>query len=168
MGDHDINWYNEQRIRDSKASGAWAKDPSGQIHYMGVFEVENTADAFITWGAKKYCYTDRKGLHLTVAGVGKKAGAAYLKDHGGIEAFKPGFVFPYPAGGTESIYNDDTREVITIDGHSLELGPNIYIRPSTYKITPTPEYYSMMENAEAWLEFMEDSSNFDNFENDFI
>lgn len=168
VGNHDISWYNEQRIKDSKASGAWARDPSGEIHYMGVFEVENTADRFVTWGAKKYCYEDRKGLHLTIAGVGKKAGAAYLEDHGGLEALKPGFVFPYPAGGTESIYNDDTREVITVDGHSLELGPNIYIKPSTYKLTPTPEYYSRMEDADAWLEFLDDASNFDNFENDFI
>ena len=49
------------------------RDPSGQIHYMGVFETENTADRFITWGAKKYAYEDHNGLHLTVASVGKRS-----------------------------------------------------------------------------------------------
>lgn len=168
IGDHDISWYNDQRIRDSKASGAWARDPSGQIHYMGVFEVESTADRFITWGAKKYAYEDHKGLHLTVAGVGKRSGAAFLADHGGLDVFKPGLVFPYPAGGTNSIYRDETRGVITVDGHQLELGPNIYIEPSTYKLSPTPEYYANLEDPEVWIEFLSDSKNFENFETDVI
>lgn len=168
VGDHDISWYNNQRIRDSQASGAWAMDPSGQVHYMGVFEIENTADRFVTWGAKKYCYEDSDGLHLTVAGVGKRAGAAELAAAGGLEKFRPGFVFSGPAGGTESIYNDETREVIHIDGHDLELGPNIYIRPSTYKLGTTDEYSALIEDPESWIEFLSDSSNFENFENDFI
>ena len=103
-----------------------------------------------------------------MAGVGKRSGAAFLADHGGLDVFKPGFVFPYPAGGTNSIYRDETREVITIDGHRLELGPNIYIEPSTYKLSPTPEYYANLEDPEVWIEFLSDASNFENFETDVI
>jgi hypothetical protein len=71
------------------------------------------------------------------------------------------------AGGTESIYNDLTREVIEIDGHNLELGPNIYIRPSTYTLGLTNEYGELLADPESYLEILNDKTNFDDFEHEF-
>lgn len=168
VGDHDISWYNELRIRDSKANGAYAADPQGVTHYMGVFEDEGTYQMYRTWGAKKYAYVDSAGrTHITVAGVGKKKGAAELDRAGGIEAFRPGMVWT-AAGGTESVYNDLTREVITVGEHSVELGPNIYIRPSSYTLGVTNEYSALMEDPAAYLEFLADRENFELFEHDYI
>ena len=164
VGEHNIDWYNRQRIADSKASGAYATDPKGKIHYMGVFEEEHPCRRFITWGAKKYAYElDDSGevtMITTIAGVNKIKGALELKAHGGLEVLKPGFIFR-EAGGTESIYNDFTKEEVIIDGHKLELGPNIYIKPSTYKLGVTQEYGELIGDPESYLEFLADERNFD-------
>ena len=168
VGDHDLSWYNERRIRDSKDHGAHATDSHGVTHYMGVFEDEGSYKMFRTWGAKKYAYVDHDGrIHITVAGVGKKKGGAELDRAGGIEAFKPGMIWT-EAGGTESVYNDLTREVITVGDHSVELGPNIYIRPSSYTLGVTNEYSALMEDPAAYLEFLDDRENFEFFEHDYI
>ena len=105
-------------------------------------------------------------LHITIAGVGKKRGARELQEAGGIEAFRPGMIFR-AAGGTESIYNDLTREVINIDGHQLELGPNIYIRPSTYTLGITQEYVELIADPASYLELLSDAENFADFEHEF-
>ena len=167
IGYVDLRKYNEARIRDSKANGAYAVDPAGVTHYMGVFESEGRYEQFRTWGAKKYCDVKDGELELTVAGVSKKYGAAELIRAGGIRAFKPGMVWT-AAGGTEHIYNDLTREVITVDGHKLELGPNVYIRESTYTLGVTDEYSELLADPESWLEILSDQTNFEGFEHEYL
>lgn len=167
LGDLHIEEYNRLRIQDSKANGAYATDPKGVTHYMGVLEYEGRYKAFATLGAKKYAYVDQSDeLHITIAGVGKKRGARELEEAGGLKAFRPGMIFR-AAGGTESIYNDLTREVINIDGHQLELGPNIYIRPSTYTLGITNEYCELLADPVAYLELLSDATNFEGFEHEF-
>ena len=168
VGDHDLSWYNEIRIRESRANGAYATDPKGVTHYMGVFEDEGCYKSFVTLGAKKYAYIKNFGeLVNTVAGVAKVPGSRELMHHGSLAAFKPGFVWSI-AGGTESVYNDKTREVIQVGEHSVELGPNIYINPSTYTLGVTKEYSALMEDPEAYLAFLDDETNFEYFEHDYI
>lgn len=137
IGNVDWTAYNKERIAESKANGAFATDPKGKKHYMGVFEPDGIYKRFCTWGTKKYAYEDEKGeLHITVAGVNKKKGAKELKAAGGLEAFVPGFVFR-DAGGVEVIYNDNDCKMtwIEIDGHFAELTSNIYMRDGTYMVT---------------------------------
>ena len=153
LGDVDWSGYNRQRIKDSTRSGAFADDPSGERHYMGVFEMEHDMVFFRTWGAKKYAYVeDRKGqlrLICTTAGVGKSLGAEELLAAGNgdplkaVEAYKPGFVF-HAAGGLEAIYNDETDELIQIDGHELHITPNVTLRPSTYELGLAGEYERLL------------------------
>ena len=66
------------------------------------------------------------------------------------------------------MYNDKTREVIQVGEHSVELGPNIYINPSTYTLGVTKEYSALMEDPEAYLAFLDDETNFEYFEHDYI
>lgn len=142
IGDIDWTAYNKQRIKDSKQTGARAKDPKGKWHYMGVYEPEHDMCEFATLGAKKYVYreTPESPLQCTIAGVNKKAGARELEEHGGIDAFKPDFVF-VKAGGTESVYNDNPPiGSIVIDGHTLPISSNVVIRESTYTLGITAEY----------------------------
>lgn len=45
---------------------------------IGVWDYEGVYERFKTLGAKRYMYTQDNKLHITIAGVGKKAGAEYL------------------------------------------------------------------------------------------
>lgn len=165
LGNIDWSAYNNQRIADSTEHGAFAKDAQGITHYMGVFELEEDFRAFRTWGAKKYAYTTvedgKEVLHTTIAGVGKKAGAAELIKAGrlikdlpdnmseaekGLHAFKPGFVF-VEAGGLEAIYNDfPAVKTWEVDGHMLKITPNVTLRPSTYTLGLAGDYERLLKN----------------------
>ena len=166
-----VDWtaYNTARIKASKKSGAFADDPQGITHYMGVFEIEDDMAAFRTWGAKKYVYTtiDKNGLevlHSTVAGVGKTAGARELQRAGiqmrqlgmvpwvlsdaaaGVEAFRLGFVF-VEAGGLEAVYNDRPElSEYEIDGHKVAITPNVNLRPSTYTLGLAGDYERLLRS----------------------
>ena len=154
-----INWtaYNQQRIEDSTRSGAYAVDHSGETHYMGVFEQEHDMLEFCTLGSKKYVYTipaskkykrkhpDRDvELVCTVAGVGKTAGAEELLAAGGVKAFKDGFVF-HEAGGLEAIYNDAPEITSwTVDGHTIAISSNVTLRPSSYTLGLSRDYWELL------------------------
>lgn len=148
LGVIDWSGYNNDRIRESLKSGAYADDPDGVTHYMGVFEREADFVEFRTLGAKKYCYTYRKKGKLvtvvTVAGVGKAAGAEELVAAGGVEAFKSGFTF-VKAGGLEAVYNDRPAiDHVEIDGHLLQITTNVVLRPSTYTLGVSADFARLL------------------------
>ena len=106
-------------------------------------------------GAKKYAYTtqpdpgakkysDRVGLHITIAGVKKEEGAEELHKMGGISAFHAGIVF-VKAGGLQGIYNDDAYGTIQIDGHDLYIGSNVCLMPDHYTLGLSGEYARLIE-----------------------
>ncbi len=135
LGEIDWRRYNSIREAASRDSGAFATDPAGHTHYMGVYEFEGTYDEFITWGAKIYAVKEDGKVKVTIAGVNKKKGGEELEKAGGLEALKPGFVFR-EAGGLESVYNDGWTEY-TVEGRTIKIGPNICLRPSTYEVCKT-------------------------------
>ena len=47
------------------------KDNKGKNHMLGLFELDEHYDEFITQGAKKYAYKQNGEIHITVAGVPK-------------------------------------------------------------------------------------------------
>ena len=146
LGDIDWTRYNQKRKRASIRSGAAAVNPSGEPHYMGVYEQEESYAQFVTLGAKKYAYTypGSDDCHVTVAGVNKKKGAAELTRRGGLKAFVPGFVF-YEGGGTELIYNDGVDFPYIVDkDHTVEVTRNVLIRESTYALGLTTEYADLI------------------------
>ena len=53
-------------------------DQKGRKHLLGTMDNEGTYLKFKTLGAKRYIYTDKDGLHATVAGCPKKAMVDYL------------------------------------------------------------------------------------------
>lgn len=135
--------YNKSRIAASKQNGAFATDKFGNTQYMGIYEMDAEYDSFVTMGAKKYAYQLGDKISLTVSGVNKKKGGKELKNNGGLEAFKAGFIFR-DAGGTESIYNDRISTIINIDGHDLPITSNVYIKDSTYTLGMTAEYFNLI------------------------
>ena len=148
IGDIDWSEYNKQREKDSKASGAYATDPKGITHYMGVYEADGEYAEFKTLGAKKYAYNYESGgeTYVTIAGVTKKKGGKELDENGGLKAFSPGFTF-VKAGGTEAIYNDDPEiKTVVRDEKQINITPNIVIKDSTYTLGITAEYASLLKN----------------------
>lgn len=145
----EIKWdkYNEERIKDSLKSGAYATDPNGEVHYMGVYEQEKDMEEFKTLGAKKYCFREKDGkLQVTIAGVSKKKGGAELEQHGGLSAFRVGFKF-VDAGGLEAVYNDVPEiKSYTADGRTIPITKNVVLRPSTYTLGLAADYARLLEN----------------------
>ena len=89
-----------------------------------------------------------------MAGVGKKEGAKELRAAAEaqglldpLQAFRPGMTFS-AAGGVEAVYNDSVNMELEIDGHRLFIGPNILLKPSTYRLGVTQEYNEILNNAE--------------------
>lgn len=134
-------------------------------------------EKFVTLGAKKYAYKlyGDEHLHCVVAGVSNKRnidedgnvlkidgglelegwaydsnGKPYRKREGTLEDFKEGFIFSI-AGGTTVTYVDfvDKNE-LTIDGHTVEVGPNITIQPSTYTLGMTIDYVDLVKSCRGW------------------
>ena len=162
LGDVNFSDFNEdykRRCLDS-GPGAYAIDKNGIIHFMGVFESEDVKGAgckferFITLGAKRYAFEKpvfpeigppKLELGITVSGVAKKAGADELKRKGGLEAFKPGFVWEN-SGKLEAIYNDEPfKELYSYEGEDLELTPNVTLRPTSYTIKLTDDYTDLID-----------------------
>lgn len=136
IGDVDFSDLNKEIQAQSERHKAYADDPAGRRHYLGVYEHDATYKRFCTLGAKKYAYEDQDGkLHITIAGV-SKGGAAEL---GKLENFQDGFVF-HESGGMEAVYNDQWGEPIIIDGHKLSIPPNIYLSNGEYTLGLTLEY----------------------------
>ena len=146
LGEIDLTKFNTERIKDSKRSGAYATDPKGITHYMGVYEKEHDMCEFRTMGAKKYVYreTPDDKLVCTIAGVSKSLGGKELEEHGGITAFHEGFTFD-KAGGLEAVYNDNPGKCdIVRDGHQLKITSNVVLRPSTYTLGLTADYKQLL------------------------
>ena len=146
----EINWkkFNNARVKDSRKSGAFATDPSGVTHYMGVYEQEHDMCEFRTMGAKKYVYreTPASKLICTIAGVAKKKGGEELEAHGGITAFHEGFTFD-EAGGLEAVYTDmpvgEYREY-QAEGRTLRITSNVSLRHSTYTLGLAADYKRLL------------------------
>ena len=154
VGDHDQDFqqFNAKLMRRAKENGAYATDPKGRTHYLGVFEADANYLQFIHKGAKKYAYINEDGtLGITVAGVGKKKGAEELLEAGGLEAFQDGFIFR-KAGGTESVYNDDPDvKEIEREGHKLKITSNVLIRDSTYTLGVAYDYRRLLDDVKFWM-----------------
>lgn len=150
LNKHDFTKYNEERKAAAIEAGLYATDRHGVIHYGGIFEEESSYTAFITQGAKKYAYEDEKGIHVTVSGVGKKKGAEALKQAGGLDAFRDGFIF-HNCGKTRSIFNDTNYGQYTVDGHVINITRNIVIEEQDYTLNRTQEYKDLIEESKYYI-----------------
>ena len=148
-GDVDFEKINGVIRQRSEKHHAYADDPAGDRHYLGVYEHDADYKRFVTLGAKKYAYEDLTGkLHITVAGVSKN-GAQEL---GCIENFKEGFVFR-ENGGIEATYNDQWMdEPLIIDGHELVVSPNIYLQDGEYTLGLTSDYKHLFHITQEMLD----------------
>lgn len=148
IGDFNLETVNGRLRQIAEENSAYADDVKGQRHYMGIYEYEkkNFGVRFETLGAKSYIYEDREGeMHITIAGVPKKAGAAELVKMGGFSAYNIGTVFH--DGVTETRYDDARRyEIADVEGHKVEVTSNLIIKDSFHQIGFAKDYEILLDN----------------------
>lgn len=155
LGTADWTAYNRIRTEDSRRNGAYATDPKGKTHYMGVYEEEHKMDKFRTCGSKKYAFLINGKLSVTIAGVDKKLGGKELAKHGGIDVLQDGFIFR-EAGGLCAKYNDfPERGEIVVDGHKLSIISNCYLCASEYTLGTIELYKRILFMAKVDLDRIE-------------
>lgn len=157
----DWNVYNKPQIQRARKAKAYADDPKGKRHYIGIYEAEDDMKRFTTLGAKKYAYEDMEGnLHITIAGVSKVKGAEELARKGGLEALKEGFTFT-ESGKTEARYHDrDTAigwyQVDDDPAHKIYIGKSVSIVETTYTVGLTQEYKDLLRDPTKWRRLFTD------------
>lgn len=162
-----LEQYNTRQIAISTEHNAYGIDSKGKLHYMGMFEPEESYNEFITWGAKRYAYKQNGEIYVTTAGVVKRkglennVGGKELARLGGLEAFKPGVTFR-DAGGVEAIYNDNVNMVLHIDSHELRITDNVCLKESEYTLGIIGEYKFLLNHLELlydlWKEYEREHS----------
>lgn len=140
----------EIRVQANEADVPSIVEYNGEVFELGIWEEDGDYAEFKTLGAKKYCYSHEVGgdIEITVAGLGKKAGAQWLNEHGGIKAFCVGTVIPEGhSGRTVAKYNDLTKPVEkSYNGHRLKTGSNTALYDTSYTFSITDDYEDLLEH----------------------
>lgn len=157
---YGINW-NMSKIEDyNRRCKALLKrnnyDPvviNGKEFILGSAEHVPLEDDYIEFkvmGAKRYagrCKEDGK-IHITVAGVPKKTGAACLKDD--LNNFTKDFVFDGKTTG--KLQHNYFSSDIYIDADGNETADSIDLTPANYKLDPTDKFEWSLFDDEIELE----------------
>ena len=144
---------NKQIIKDSEEACKFhgleldafrPKKPNGEESILGIFEFETTYKEFKTLGAKKYCYREDDGLHITVSGVPKRASVC-LKDD--INNFKIGFKFDREVcKKSQSEHLNGNNPVVTLrDGYTVKQPFGINIRNCGYTLGLDKDFKQMVD-----------------------
>lgn len=145
-GDHraDFEEFNKAIIDECEKRGYYAFDRKDRKRYLGIYEYEGTYAEFKTLGAKRYILKEEGSSEYktTIAGVGKKNGAAYFNKHG-IDAFRNGVVISN-SGHIVAYYNDDPVHEIVIDGCRIKTASNVALIEDKYTLGLTGEYLDLI------------------------
>lgn len=159
LGRVDLSYINRKRQAAAEASKAFADDPKGNRHYMGVFELDGVYDRFITCGAKRYAYESDGHMSITVSGVSKAVNEATgvsfaVEELGKLENFHEGFIWRKSAG-TMSVYNDDDLFNYTDPetGKQVQIIKNVAIIPTTYEMTYAKDYRRLLQEIDLYGEY---------------
>lgn len=158
-GPINLDNLNRKRERAAISNAAYADEPDGTRHYMGVFELDAVYDRFISCGAKRYAYEKNGKMGITVSGVSKavneETGIPFaVEELGKLENFKEGFVWK-KAAGTMSVYNDKDDIQITdpVTGKVILCTKNVAIVPTTYKMTYAKDYKLLLKEIDLYGEY---------------
>lgn len=136
-----INEYNLKCKAKLKANGYDPVVINGKEFVLGSIEhkeLEDDYTEFKVQGAKRYagrCKEDGE-IHITVAGVPKRKGAACLKDD--LNNFTKGFIFDGKTTG--KLQHNYFSSDIYIDKEGNETADSIDLTPANYKLDPTDKF----------------------------
>lgn len=158
-GKIDLSLLNKKRQQIAEKHNAYADDPSGTRHYMGVFELDGVYDRFVSCGAKRYAYEADGHMSVTVSGVSKaineETGIPFaVEELGKLENFHEGFIWRKSAG-TMAVYNDEDRfdYVDPETGNSVYVTKNVAIVPTTYEMTFAKDYKRLLQEIDLYGEY---------------
>lgn len=159
-GKLDLSALNKKRQKLAEDQGAYADDPNGNRHYMGVFELDGIYDRFVTCGAKRYAYEANGHLSITVSGVSKavneETGVPFaVEELKCLENFKEGFIWS-KAAGTMAVYNDDDNFDLVDEetGEIIHIGKNVALIPTTYEMTYAQDYKRLLKDIDLYGDYM--------------
>lgn len=159
-GKLDLSSLNKKRQKLAEDQGAYADDPKGKRHYMGVFELDGVYDRFVTCGAKRYAYEANGHLSITVSGVSKavneETGVPFaVEELKCLENFKEGFIWS-KAAGTMAVYNDDDNFDLVDEetGEIIHIGKNVALIPTTYEMTYAQDYKRLLKDIDLYGDYM--------------
>ena len=159
-GKLDLSALNKKRQKLAAEQGAYADDPKGNRHYMGVFELDGVYDRFVTCGAKRYAYETKGHLSITVSGVSKavneETGVPFaVEELKCLENFKEGFIWS-KAAGTMAVYNDDDNFDLVDEetGEIIHIGKNVALIPTTYEMTYAQDYKRLLKDIDLYGDYM--------------
>lgn len=147
LGDHDHEFelLNTAIIEEDESNDIPAYvDYNGKRTYLGKWEYEGEFD-FLTWGSKKYATQDDNGVFaITVAGLSKDKGAAYIKS---MDKFKPGLTVPYQHSGRMAMHyvNPEKPFNIKVGDDIIEIRNYVAAVPVSYTLAITDEYSDMID-----------------------
>lgn len=125
------------------------EDKKGIKRMLGIFDHDADYKEFITQGAKKYAYRDKKygEIHITVSGV-PKSGAKALKS---LEEFKDDFIFDFKYTNKNLlVYNDEMKpfELIDYKGKKEKVFDKYgcSLIPTTYELGKSEEYANLISD----------------------
>lgn len=174
-----INAYNELITRKLEAmceyygfdkSRLAPVDIKGKPHPLGVYDDDGRYTRFKTLGAKRYLTETADGeLHLTVAGLGKKAGLDYLKEtyktnSAIFEAFEDGLKVPASKTGKNTHTYIDTERRGYMTDYNGDTAPYyekscIHLEATSFEMGLAPEfamYIEMLKSADYVNEISDD------------
>lgn len=123
--DNIVNDYNDkQRSIICGISARYGynipKSPDGISRYLGVFEPDGVYTQFKTLGAKRYIAIEDGKFKITIAGLNKKIGAAYIEQHGAFDFFNDNMTIPAgDTGKKEHSYIDDEMTFTLTDEEGI-------------------------------------------------
>lgn len=126
------------------------EDDTGTKHPLGLWENDGLYDEFKTCGAKRYAYKDHfdKKIHTTIAGVPKRC--AYVLHS--VDDLREGLKFDvYNSAKNLLTYLDgDNPRVVLPDGYEVKNTCGVNMRPTSYSLTFTDDYRSLLSRYEEY------------------
>lgn len=140
--------YNKKLLARYKCNTAeyvknYATTKKGIDKYLGVIDMEDNADIFVTLGAKKYCQQIKDSFEITIAGVPKKTGSKIMANP---DNFKCGFLFDEECGKKRLIYNDsESVQRVTVPQGTFNIYSNVAMVKTTYKLDITDKFEALVK-----------------------
>lgn len=129
------------------------KNPKGDRYLLGAWEIDGKYKEFKTLGAKRYAVvTQDDKFEITCSGINKDKGSGYVKELGGMEAFKTGLVIPSDKSGRNIARYSRPKEEFTEDvtdylGETLRVNQKgwVHIEPTESSLTVADEFERFVE-----------------------
>lgn len=143
--EHEFEMLNERIISQMQhAIVPGFVNYNGKDYILGVWEDEEIAEEFKTFGAKKYAGVYNGKFKLTVSGMNKAKGSEVVHD---MDNFKLGSTYKN-VGRTVSFYNDCKKHYRTVNECRFLTAGNIGVVDTTYTLGITNEYGEYLQRIE--------------------